>query len=220
MSEGKFMNTKVKNILFVFCLILCSFVSFSCTTELTLQLNKNGSVDIKLVAGAGEAFTNMILANTTEVDTNATFDVAEISYQLSKSGFTNVKVVSTNVSDISVSMSDSLKNSYLFTSGLASVEKNTLRMDLDPAKLKSFYNSADESMQMVLDLLLAPVFNDEVMTESEYIDVLASFYGESAAKEVQYSNVKITIINPDGSKSVNTVSLVKLLTLTGSISLK
>ncbi|MCR4742909.1 MAG: hypothetical protein K5866_08600 [Treponema sp.] len=214
------MNTKVKNILFVFCLILCSFVSFSCTTELTLQLNKNGSVDIKLVAGAGEAFTNMILANTTEVDTNATFDVAEISYQLSKSGFTNVKVVSTNVSDISVSMSDSLKNSYLFTSGLASVEKNTLRMDLDPAKLKSFYNSADESMQMVLDLLLAPVFNDEVMTESEYIDVLASFYGESAAKEVQYSNVKITIINPDGSKSVNTVSLVKLLTLTGSISLK
>lgn len=214
------MNSKVKNRLFIFCLMIFSFISFSCTTEVTLQLNKNGSVDIKFLGGAGEAFTNMILANANEGDTNAAFDVHEISYQLAKSGFSNVKVVSTNVSDISVSMSDSQKNSYLFTSALASVEKNSLKLDLDSEKLKAFYNSADETIQMVLDLLLAPVFNDELMTESEYIDVLSSFYGEAAAKEVQFSNVKITIINPDGSKSVQTLSLVKLLTLTGSISIK
>ena len=53
---------------------------------------------------------------------------------------------------------------------------------------------------MILDLFLAPVFNDEDMTEAEYIEMVGAFYGSEAAKEIDQSLVKINLISKDGSK--------------------
>lgn len=43
-----------------------------------------------------------------------------------------------------------------------------------------------------MDLLLAPVFNDEEMTVEEYLEVIAAFYGDSVAEELKTSKVKVT----------------------------
>lgn len=198
--------------------ILCaSILFFSCKTEVTLQLNKNGSVDVRFSGGAGKAFTQMILAATDGEE--AVFDTAEISYQLGLNGFTNISAATKGKTDLTVTMSDSKKSSYLFTSGICSVKDSTLSVNLDTNKLNKFYNSSNEMMQQVLDLLLAPVFNDEVMEENEYLEVIGSFYGDAAAEEIRYSDVKIIIIQPDGKKSEKTIPMVKLLTLTSSIQL-
>ena len=42
--------------------------------------------------------------------------------------------------------------------------------------------------------------HDEEMTEEEYLEMVASFYGAVAAKEVAGSFVKINLISKDGKK--------------------
>lgn len=193
-----------------FTLILSLFVS--CTTEITLTLKADDSVDIKFEGGAGAAFTNMILSAT---GTDAAgIDTNEVSYELAKAGFENVKAVSNN-SDISISMTDKKRTSYLFTSGIVKLSddkrRETLKTQITRKSLEDFYKSADEQTVMILDLFLSPVFNNDEMSQEEYLGMLASFYGEGAAKEVQDSVVKIILIGKNGKKDEQNIPLVQLL---------
>ena len=63
---------------------------------------------------------------------------------------------------------------------------------------------------MILDLFLAPVFNNEQMTESEYLEMVGAFYGESTASEIKGSTVIINLISKDGSKETMRIPLSQL----------
>ena len=63
---------------------------------------------------------------------------------------------------------------------------------------------------MILDLFLAPVFNNEQMTESEYLEMVGAFYGESTASEIKSSTVIINLISKDGSKETMRIPLSQL----------
>ena len=63
---------------------------------------------------------------------------------------------------------------------------------------------------MILDLFLAPVFNDEEMSEEEYLEMVGAFYGEGTATEVSQSFVKINLISKDGSKETLNLPLTQL----------
>ena len=97
-------------------------------------------------------------------------------------------------------MSDKKQTSYIFSSGIIKAEKGRLSAAVTRKSLEDFYNSADEQTRITLDLFLAPVFNNENMSEEEYLEMVGSFYGDAAAKEVSESAVKINLISKDGSK--------------------
>lgn len=194
------------------------FLFASCNVNVVIKQNKNGSVDVKLGAGAGEAFTKMILAATGGTTENF-FDTKEIQYELAKSGFSKVNVQTKTGTDIDVNLTDANKTSYLFTSGILSEDKSGLKMNLNAKALKTFYDLADEQTQMVLDLLVAPVFSGDDSSQNEYLELIESFYGEGAAKEIKTSIVDITIINADGNKTTKKLPLVDLVTLNEDIKL-
>ena len=108
-------------------------------------------------------------------------------------------------------MSDKKKTSYIFSSEIIKAEKGKLKAAVTRKSLEDFYNNADEQTRMTLDLFLAPVFNNENMSEDEYLEMLGSFYGDAAAKEVSESLVKINLISKDGSKETLRYPLVQLL---------
>ena len=207
---------------FIFLAIIMSVLSFSCSADIEAELLTDGSVKLNFSGSFGEGLKSMISAAT---DGASFFDTKEIIYELSKSGFTGVKASTDGNSKISISMKDDKKNSYLFSSGILSVknksaekqaDKNTsqtLYARLTPANLVNFYKSSDEQIVLLLDLLLAPVFNEEEMTAEEYTDTVAAFYGNTAAAELSTSSLNITIKNPDGIIKKQTVPVVKLLTL-------
>ena len=58
---------------------------------------------------------------------------------------------------------------------------------------------------------MAPVFNDEKMSETEYLETIAAFYGEKMAGELAESFVRLIVINADGKKQVQKISIPKLL---------
>lgn len=175
----------------------------SCTTEVTLTLQKDDTVAVSFEGGAGKAFAKMISSAagiSGEADNSLLIDTASVSYELAKAGFSDVKVNQNNEGSVSISMQDMKQTSYLFTSKIVKAEKDRLIAAISRKSLEDFYSSSDEQTSMILDLFLAPVFNDEEMTEKEYIEMVTSFYGEGAGKEVGESLVKINLISKDGSK--------------------
>lgn len=182
-------------------LIFLSFFFISCTTEVTLAVQPDNSVTIKFDGGAGEAFTKMISsAAGMGGEAENLIDTDTVSFELAKAGFSDVKINQKKGGSVSITMSDKKQSSYIFTSGIAKCEKGKLSTVITRKSLEDFYASADEQTRMILDLFLAPVFNDEEMTEAEYIEMVSSFYGAGAAKEVGSSFVKINLISKDGKK--------------------
>ena len=195
-----------RNSLFLLLLLIFSLF-ISCSTEITLSLQKDDSVEISFEGGSGAAFTKMInsAAGVEELDTDS------ISYELAKTGFSDVKVNQKKGGAVSISTRDLKKTSYIFTSKIIKTEKGRLKADITRKSLKDFYDSSDEQTRMILDLFLAPVFNDEEMSESEYIEMVGSFYGKPAADEISGSTVIINLISKDGSKETLRIPFSQLL---------
>lgn len=198
--------------IFLVLIFALSTLFISCTAEATLELKSSGQISISFTGATGEAFTKMLSAAVGETN-GMVFDTKEIGYELAKSGFTKVKVNTKTGKDIFIDMEDEKQKSYLFKSGVVSVKNNVLEMNLNKKSVMNFYNMADEQIVAVLDLLLAPVFNDESMSESEYLETIAAFYGQGAADELKASNLKVTLIAPDKTKKVHTIPFTTILTL-------
>jgi hypothetical protein len=194
---------KIKHGILLILFLLFTGLFISCTTEVTLTLLPDDSVAIEFEGGAGQAFTKMLASAsglTGEGAASSIIDAQEVSYELARSGFADVKVEEKKGGLVQIKMKDKNRSSYVFTSGIIKEEKGSLSTAITRKSLEDFYKSADEQTRMTLDLLLAPVFNDEVMSEAEYLEMLASFYGQAAADEVSQSFVKINLISKDASK--------------------
>ena len=206
--------------LFGITLILLPLLFISCQAEVTLTVQSDDSIAITFEGAAGPAFTRMIssaagmnVAAGAETQSNGDFliDEASVSYELAKAGFSDVKVLQKKGGAVRISMTDKAQSSYLFTSKIVKAEKGKLSAFLSRKSLEDFYASADEQTRMILDLVLAPVFNDEEMTEAEYLEMVGAFYGEAAADEVRNSFVRINLISRDGSKENLRIPLAKLM---------
>ena len=191
-------------ILFSLLIMLFAGVMASCTTEVTLTLKGDDSLDIRFEAGSGETFTKLLTSGDFVIDSDA------VSYELAKAGFENVKVNQKKSGQVSISMSDKKQSSYIFTSKILNAKEGKLSAAITRKSLEDFYDSADEQTRMILDLFLAPVFNNEQMTESEYLEMVGAFYGESTASEIKSSTVIINLISKDGSKETMRIPLSQL----------
>ena len=145
------------------------------------------------------------------------FDTKEIQSGLVSAGFENVTVTSKEGTDLSILMTDKSKKSMLFSSGVVNTLDKKLQVVLNPQRLVNFYLDCDEEMKTYLDILIAPVFNGEVMTEREYLETLSSFFGSEVASELNNTEIVIKLINPDGKTSVHSMLLIELLTLNETI---
>ena len=208
------MNTKPFYSIFSLLIFVCCLTAVSCTTEVTLSVQPDDSVNIRFEGGAGDAFTKMISSAAgvgTAANGASVIDADAVSYELAKAGFSNVKVEQKKNGLVQINMSDKKCSSYIFSSGIIKSEKGILSEAVTRKSLEDFYNSADEQTRMTLDLFLAPVFNNENMSEAEYLEMLGSFYGAGAADEVSKSAVTINLISKDGSKQILRYPLSQLL---------
>lgn len=204
--------------LFILSIIISvlAFFFISCQAEVTLTLQKDDSVDIRFDGGAGAAFAKMIssaagVGNQNAPSNEMLIDTDAVSYELAKAGFSNVNVNQKQGGAVSIAMSDKTQTSYIFSSQIVKADKGRLIAAITRKSLEDFYNSSDEQTRMILDLFLAPVFNNEEMTEDEYLEMVGSFYGENAANEVAESLVKINLISKDGTKETLNIPFTQLM---------
>lgn len=200
--------------LFALGLFLCVIFS-SCDGDISLEVSGDFPAETLAVTFSGkcgESFSAMILAAT---GGGAVFDTAEIAAQLEKSGFSDVAVKSDGTS-LRLAMKDIGCKSYLFSSGILSLENSggkirSLGVHLNAQKLADFYAACDPQIQMLLDLFLAPVFNDEKMSVDDYVQTVGAVYGAGAMSEISASKITMSIKPSAQGASKKTVGLASLL---------
>lgn len=213
----------MKKIFYVFIMAVSFFVLNSCTTDIFVSLESNGNVYIEFYGEAGANIMELLNEGNQSIKAEEgviKFDPKVIKDGLTKSGFSNVLVTSQKGNDIFIKMTDKEKKSEYFSSGLLKVENKKIKVLLSPDTLKKFYETSDEETKSYLDMLLSPVFNDDSMTEKEYLETLSSFYGKDVAKEIQDCDISVKIKNPDGKEKKHTIKLTKILTLNESFQLE
>lgn len=211
-----FANKTPKNRTFcAFCITFLTFFSFSilsCRAEATVRAQNDGSVQITFSGECGAYFENMIRSFSDVESDVSIFDATELSQNLRDDGFKDVSTATPTNAGLVLKMTDSGK-SFLFTSGLLSYDKKNLVVKLSPEIMQKFYDAADEQTKTILDLFIAPVFNNEEMSEEEYLEVISSFYGNEAADEIKKCDLKLTLVSLEGKKVIFNLPLAKLLTL-------
>ena len=200
-----------------FFILIFAALFMSCQTEITLTLRQDDSVDIRFEGESGETFTKLINsaaglgAEDSSVSTSdLLIDPQSVSYELAKAGFSDIVINQKKGGAVSISMCDKKQTSYIFSSKIIKAEKGKLITAITRKSLEDFYKASDEQTRMILDLFLAPVFNDEEMSEDEYLEMVGAFYGEGTATEVSQSFVKINLISKDGSKETLNLPLTQL----------
>ena len=194
------------------------FLFFSCSAEIVFEVKKDGNVKISYDGDLSGDFLQFLInqnGKNTELDLgnieNTELDAEVLTESLKISGFENVQILSGKLKNILITMEDKSQKSVLFYSKLLKMQNGSLSVDFSYENLRNFYENADEQLQSDLDLLLAPVFNDEKMSETEYLETIAAFYGEKMAGELAKSFVRLIVINADGKKQVQNISITKLL---------
>lgn len=191
---------------------------FSCSAEITFEAEKDCCVKISYTGDFSGEFLQFMMSQNGEISDleqkdfeNSELDKQALKESLENSGFENVQIVSGKLKKLIFKMEDKSKKSALFMTNLLKMQNGTISVDFSYENLKKFYDNADEQLQSDLDLLLAPVFNDEKMSETEYLETVAAFYGDKMADELAESFIKLIIINADGKKQVQKISIPKLL---------
>lgn len=188
---------------FLFFCIVSIFSVFlnSCDADISVLKNSDESLSVEFYGSTGKALLSVFNIDDSEPE-ETFFDTQEMKNELEKSGFTDVRVevkpheISGDDSvKINISMKDENHDSVLFTSGVLSeenlAEKKELKVHLSPLALKKFYDNSDESISGLLDLFLAPVFNDEEMSSEEYEELMGTVYGAEVGKEIEKSYVNL-----------------------------
>lgn len=204
--------------LFKILLFFSVFLFFSCSAEIVFEVTKDGNVKISYDGDLSGDFLQFLInqnGKNAELDLgnieNTELDVEDLTESLKNSGFENVQILSGKLKNILITMEDKSQKSVLFYSKLLKMQNGSLSVDFSYENLRNFYENADEQLQSDLDLLLAPVFNDEKMTETEYLETIATFYGEKMTSELAESFISLIVINIDGKQQVQKISIPKIL---------
>lgn len=178
---------------------------FSCDAKVNL-ISDGTTIYVKFNTIAEKGFEKLL--NSLNSENQNYIDTDEIISSLEKSGYKNVKADLKNNKELSVSLEDFDK--ILLSTQILKMEDGFIKEDFSADSLKKFYNSSDEQILQFLDLLLAPVFNDEKMATSEYLEIIASFYGQELSDELKESKLIISSQNST-KKTKHTYQLVDLL---------
>ena len=218
-------NRFFKFLFFTFSFLICCCFS-SCKVFLSLTQNQNGDVNVEFSGIPEEAFINTIksfLATDSESTTNKNLiiDTAQIKSFLINSGFTNVEVSNQIGANVDIKMTIPKDKTFIFDSKLVfsnnSESNSSFGIELSPATLQTFYANADEQIISILDILISPAFYGEEISEEEYIETIASLYGNDVAAEMNKSEIYITLKNKSGKILKKSLPLKTLLTLKQAI---
>lgn len=205
-------------------LICCGFSS--CKVFLSLTQNQNGDVYAEFSGIPEEAFINTIksfLANDSESTTNKNLiiDTTEIKTFLIDSGFANVEVSNQIGANVDIKMTIPKDKTFIFDSNLVfsdnSDSNSNFGIELSPATLQSFYANADEQIISILDILISPAFYGEKISEEEYLETIASLYGNDVSDEMNKSEIFFSLKNKNGKVVKKSLPLKTLLTLKQSV---
>ena len=194
--------------LFYFSLIfILIFTAFSCSPSLAVSLKNDDSADIQIVISNTESFFSNFSAFMDFSEDNF-YDKEILSSNLQSLGFSNINLESGKNADLKLFAQlkniSNLEEENPLSSAFVKTE-NSFELQINPEKMLSVLEAIPE-MTDYLDLLMAPVYTGEELSESEYLELFASVYGESFAKDFENTNLLLQIEVLQNLKQIQTES--------------
>jgi hypothetical protein len=186
----------------------------ACTASVDVHAGTDGSAEISYGAVFGNALVE-VMKSLSEAGSGPLFDTRSITEQLQKAGIQTAKVSSPSDSALTVSASLAAGSKDPVSAvGFLSGSAHSLTLTLSPEKLSALYTAMPETVQSYIDLFMAPVFGGTVMTAEDYVNLVASVYGQPVGDEVAAAQIRITLYGPAGSgiRKTVTVPLTDILT--------
>jgi hypothetical protein len=220
------MKNKIIRIGFLIFSVLFCLCFSSCKVFISLTQNQNGDVKVLFSGIPEEAFVNTIksfleVESSSVESNNAIIDTKEIKNFLLSSEFFDVEVSNKIGAAVDIKMTIPKDKTFIFDSKLVFSDNSGVNsnfgIELSPATLQTFYANADEQIISILDILISPAFYGEEISEEEYIETIASLYGNDVAEEMNKSQIYITLKNKSGKVVKKSLPLKTLLTLKQSI---
>ena len=181
------------------------FTIFSCSPALSISLKNDDSVDVQFEITNTESFFSNFSAFMDFSEENF-YDKEILSSNLQSIGFSDINLEIGKNADLKLSAK--LKNfsqiendnpvSTLFTK-----KENSFEISINPDNLIEVLETIPEITDY-LDLLMAPVYTGEEITEQEYLELFATVYGESFAKDFENTNFVVKINVLDKIKNIET----------------
>lgn len=226
--------------LYVCALMFLVLVCASCSPELTVSAQSDGSTRVSFSSGfskeSAETLRSLIgaagsmggnssasangkssaQANASSANDVPLFTAGDISKALASAGLVSVSASVPDSEHFSFSGICPAQSPAAFSkTGLFAQTSHSLVVTLGPKEMQNMYNACDEETRGYLDLLMAPVITGEKMTVDEYSELLSSVYGPSFAKELVSGTAVVTLNAPQNSAqgaSKNNDSSVKKIT--------
>lgn len=194
--------------LFYFSLIfILIFTAFSCSPSLAVSLKNDDSADIQIVISNTESFFSNFSAFMDFSEDNF-YDKEILSSNLQSLGFSNINLETGKNADLKLFAQlkniSNLEEENPLSSAFVKTE-NSFELQINPEKMLSVLEAIPE-MTDYLDLLMAPVYTGEELSESEYLELFASVYGESFAKDFENTNLLLQIEVLQNIKQIQTES--------------
>ncbi len=211
MKKNKTACTVLAILTLIFATSCESSLKITLTTDLP-RFSYSGSLGdafystISTVMGLGEAASDDFL------------DAEDIKNGLSQSGFTNVSAKNTQKNSFSVDFSPSKEgDDPVSLSGILKYDAyKKPYLEFSKEKFQSLYSLVPFEIQSHLDMFMAPSFTGEEMSDEEYLDLLASVYGQKLSDEIKKSKINFVFVQ-EKSESKMSLSLLSILNTTGTL---
>lgn len=205
---------KRRTFIFINLILLCTLFLSSCETKICVKATKDGKAEFNFKVQLGTILTETIETLALEFETESTdvFDQEKINDFLIQSDLKKTEVLVEDKTSLYLNAEiPAIENQKMVTesgsykiSDFIYCSSNELSLKINPDVFQEIVLSMPEETQYYLDLLMAPVLTNEKISTEEYIDLVATIYGEPLAAEVKVSTVKVELSCPDGMFIKNT----------------
>lgn len=213
-------KNNMKRLLNFFTALIFLFFT-GCSSSLTIKAQKDSSAHINLETDIGTTVASLITNLTESLNAFGMGDFFEqnikpfanmqffyapqIKAALSTGDITDIEVSTPSATSVSISgtLPPPSKQKTSTSNGIkianfVTCTQSSLTVILSPSTVRKIYDILSDDTKASVDLLMAPVFTGEQMSENEYKELIISVYGEDISKELLSSEIKITLEVPEG----------------------
>jgi len=180
----------------------------SCASKIAIKVSKTQEVFVDLDIKPSESTKKIIkslssIEKDSQKDDQGAIQDEKLEHVILEGGIEIISFKRTSNFDTSAKIKFP-SNSKEIDSSIFNVKKEgALVLSLDRKKLRSFFSGMSDEQKGYLELLMAPSMQEEDMSSSEYLFLIASSYGKKVAGELSRSRIKLHIEVPNTIKNVS-----------------
>ena len=197
----------MKKITFTLSIFILLSILFSCSPSLRILMKDDNSTEFNVAITNTESFFSNFSAFMDFSEDNF-YDDQALQLSLQDLGFTDIFIETNTNTDIKINaqiQNQNFADEENPLSTLISIAENNFTIKINPTNIIELLCTIPEITDY-LDLLMAPIYTGEELSESEYLELFASVYGESFAKDFENTNLLLQIEVLQNIKQIQTES--------------